>query len=86
VRLLIGEDEEGVVETTLFPEAYRRWGHLLKDVGPFIVERTVERHHGVATLTIERLAWVGSAGRGHRGAPVPEVHLEPRTRASDVST
>ncbi len=54
------EDEDGVVETTLFPDAYRRWGHVLRDAGPFIAEGTVERHHGVATLTVERLKRVES--------------------------
>jgi DNA polymerase III alpha subunit len=49
------EDEGGVVETTLFPSAYRRWGHLLKDAGPFVAEGTVDRHHGVSSLTVERL-------------------------------
>jgi DNA polymerase III alpha subunit len=55
------EDEGGVVETTLFPAAYRRWGHLLKDAGPFVVEGTVDRHHGVATLTVERMERVPPA-------------------------
>jgi len=58
------EDEHGVVETTLFPDAYRRWGHRLKDAGPYLVEGTLERHHGVATLTVERLERVRQAGAG----------------------
>jgi DNA polymerase-3 subunit alpha/error-prone DNA polymerase len=49
------EDEGGVVETTLFPAAYRRWGHLLEDAGPFVAEGTVDRHHGVSSLTVEKL-------------------------------
>jgi DNA-directed DNA polymerase III PolC len=57
------EDEGGVVETTLFPAAYRRWGHALRDAGPFVAEGTVERHHGVATLTVERLERVRSLSR-----------------------
>ncbi|MFN2432784.1 MAG: DNA polymerase III subunit alpha [Gemmatimonadota bacterium] len=62
------EDEAGVGETTLFPSAYRRWGHLLKDAGPFLAEGVVERHHGVATLTVERLTRLPGGRAGGRGA------------------
>jgi DNA-directed DNA polymerase III PolC len=55
------EDEGGLVEATLFPDAYLRWGHLLEDAGPFVVEGVVERHHGVATLSVERLERVAPA-------------------------
>nr|MBA2564257.1 hypothetical protein [Gemmatimonadota bacterium] len=69
------EDEGGIVETTLFPRAYRRWGHALCDAGPFLVDGTVERHHGVATLTVERLervrAPLSASGARRPGRPRP---------------
>lgn len=72
------EDEGGVVETTLFPDAYRRWGHALRDAGPFVAEGTVERHHGVATLTVERLERVRSLSR--KRLPSRDVDLRGAAR------
>jgi len=44
------EDTAGVVEVTLFPDAYRRLGHRISTVGPYLVRGQVESHHGAITL------------------------------------
>ncbi|MGP0628183.1 DNA polymerase III subunit alpha [Nitrospina sp. 32_T5] len=45
------EDPTGIFEVTLFPKVYRKYGHLLRDKGPFIVKGQVEEDSGNRTLT-----------------------------------
>jgi hypothetical protein len=41
-------------DVTLFPEAYRRFGHLLTERRPFLLSGLVEED-GVCSLTVERV-------------------------------
>lgn len=50
------EDETGVVETTWFPEAYRRYAVLLERGEPLLLTGTVEIEHGVRTVAVRRAA------------------------------
>jgi DNA polymerase III alpha subunit len=56
------EDRTGLIECVLFPDAYRRYGALLHEFGPFVAEGTVRREQGVCTVELERLERV-SEGR-----------------------
>ena len=49
------EDGTGLVECTLFPEAYRRAMGRLSGLGPFVAEGRVESAHGAVTLNAERV-------------------------------
>jgi len=48
------EDETGLVETTFFPKAYRRFCALLDRSRPFILFGKVEEDFGAVTLTVKR--------------------------------
>ncbi len=45
------EDETDIFEVTLFPDAYRRYGRLLRSAGPFLVKGKVEDQFGSLTVT-----------------------------------
>lgn len=47
------EDETGVVETTFFPDTYRRFCHMLDHHFPYILEGKIEEDFGALTLTVE---------------------------------
>jgi len=49
------EDRTDLIEGVLFPDAYRRFGALLHEFGPFMAAGKVQREQGVCTLAIERL-------------------------------
>jgi DNA-directed DNA polymerase III PolC len=49
------EDTECLFETTFFPRAYQRYGHLFLNRGPYLVGGTVEEDHGVFTINVEKL-------------------------------
>ena len=49
------EDTECLFETTFFPRAYQRFGHLFTNRGPYLVEGSVEEDHGVFTINVEGL-------------------------------
>jgi DNA polymerase III alpha subunit len=73
MRFLTLEDETGMVEVTLFPQAYQRWGGALDGRGPYLVEGRVEEDHGALSLTATRLERLRSLtkerGRGEGGCP-----------------
>ena len=46
MEFLTFEDETGLVETTFFPQAYRRFCHLLDPERPFVLSGTVEQDWG----------------------------------------
>ncbi|MFC2173246.1 OB-fold nucleic acid binding domain-containing protein, partial [Acidobacteriota bacterium] len=50
MNFLTLEDLSGLVEVTLFGEAYERFGHLLSTRGPFLVSGRVEEDSGHVTL------------------------------------
>ncbi len=56
MKFLTLEDPTGTFEVTLFPKAYKRFGHLLGSKGPFIVKGRVEDDSGVRTITA---LWLG---------------------------
>ncbi|HSV91868.1 MAG TPA: OB-fold nucleic acid binding domain-containing protein, partial [Desulfobacterales bacterium] len=63
MEFLTFEDETGLVETTFFPQAYRRFCHLLDPARPFLLSGTVEQDWGAATLTVDRAEPLANAPR-----------------------
>ena len=49
------EDQTGLYDATLFPNTYRRYGHLLRYDRPLIVDGLVEEEFQTVTLTVDRL-------------------------------
>src|SRR5262249_11684557 len=49
------DDGTGLVECTLFPDAYRRAMGRLSGLGPFVAEGRVESSHGAVTLNTEKV-------------------------------
>jgi len=49
------DDGNGLVEAVLFPEVYRKRGHVLFDQGPFLLKGKVEEEFGAITLTVTHL-------------------------------
>jgi len=72
MEFLTLEDETGLVEVTLFPVTYQKYGHLVRSIGPFLVEGVAEEQLGAVTLRAERLEVVSqvppAAPTGARGA------------------
>jgi DNA polymerase III alpha subunit len=61
------EDEFGLVECTLFPSTYRRWGGNFRTVGPYLAEGKVEDRFGSCTLTVDRIeVWDGEGRHSPR--------------------
>lgn len=56
MKFLMLEDASGTVEVTLFPAAYARVGHRLRDGGPYLVEGRVRVDHGALTLDAESVS------------------------------
>ena len=57
------EDTECLYETTFFPRAYQRYGHLFVNRGPYLIRGKVEEDHGVFTLNVEGLQNLSLANR-----------------------
>jgi len=55
MEFLTFEDETGIVETTFFPAAYRRFCHLLDRERPYLLTGRVEEDWGAATLNVEKV-------------------------------
>jgi DNA polymerase-3 subunit alpha/error-prone DNA polymerase len=55
MEFLTFEDETGLVETTFFPNVYRRFCTILDRSRPFILCGRVEEDFGAVTLTVERV-------------------------------
>jgi DNA polymerase-3 subunit alpha/error-prone DNA polymerase len=62
MEFLTFEDETGLVETTFFPETYRRTCHLLEAGRPYHLVGTVEEEWGAVTLTVEAVKPLASPG------------------------
>jgi DNA polymerase-3 subunit alpha len=56
MRFITLEDRTGVVEAVLFPDVYRRFGHLLRGYGPYLFRGKVEDTHGASMLTVGYVA------------------------------
>ncbi|HUU11185.1 MAG TPA: OB-fold nucleic acid binding domain-containing protein, partial [Phycisphaerae bacterium] len=54
------EDETGVVEAVLLPNAYQRLGGRITTRGPYRVTGTVEDHFGAVSLLVSDLVPLGS--------------------------
>ncbi|MBI2839388.1 MAG: DNA polymerase III subunit alpha [Acidobacteria bacterium] len=50
------EDTTAIYEATFFPDAYRRFCHMLSHVKPYVLRGKVEADQGAYTLTVE---WIG---------------------------
>jgi error-prone DNA polymerase len=60
MEFLTFEDETGVVETTFFPEPYRRFCHMIDRNRPYLLAGKVEENWGAVTLTVD---WVQAIKR-----------------------
>jgi DNA polymerase III alpha subunit len=49
------EDRFGTMEVILFPQAYRRFGHLIRNYGPYLVRGRVEQNHCAIGITAQWL-------------------------------
>jgi DNA polymerase-3 subunit alpha/error-prone DNA polymerase len=58
MEFLTFEDETGLVETTFFPDAYRRFGHRLDRERPWLLAGKVEEDWGAVTLLVETVQGV----------------------------
>jgi DNA polymerase-3 subunit alpha/error-prone DNA polymerase len=56
MEFLTFEDETGIVETTFFPEPYRRFCHMLDRNRPYLLTGKAESNWDAVTLTVERVA------------------------------
>jgi DNA polymerase-3 subunit alpha/error-prone DNA polymerase len=54
MEFLTFEDETGMVETTFFPKAYRRFCYMLDRHRPYILTGKVDADFGAVTLTVEQ--------------------------------
>jgi DNA polymerase III alpha subunit len=63
------EDETDIFEVTLFPDAYRRFGRLLRSAGPFLIKGKVEDQYGALTITAAWLDYL--LGDTHRPERIP---------------
>ena len=58
MEFLTFEDETGLVETTFFPRAYRRFCAILDRHRPYILTGKVDEDFGAVTLTVEKVEWI----------------------------
>lgn len=54
MEFLTFEDETGLVETTFFPDAYRKFCPMLDRHRPYLLTGTVDEDFGAVTLTVDR--------------------------------
>lgn len=55
MKFLSFEDETGILETTFFPETYRRFSHILDYGRPYMLSGRAEKDQGAVTLTADRV-------------------------------
>jgi len=55
MKFLTLEDRFGTMEVILFPQAYRRFGHLIRTYGPYLVRGRVEQNHRAIGITADWL-------------------------------
>ena len=65
------EDETGVVEAVLLPDAYQHLGGRLTTRGPYLVAGTVENHLGAISLIVADLRLVQPADKREAPTPAP---------------
>ena len=55
MEFLTFEDETGIVETTFFPDTYRRFCHIIDRQRPYLLTGRVEQDWGAITLTADQV-------------------------------
>jgi DNA polymerase-3 subunit alpha/error-prone DNA polymerase len=55
MEFLTFEDETGQLETTFFPEVYKRHAHMLRSGRGYLLTGMVEMDFGVLTLTVDQI-------------------------------
>jgi DNA polymerase-3 subunit alpha/error-prone DNA polymerase len=55
MEFLTFEDETGIVETTFFPETYRRFCHIIDRGRPYLLTGKVEEDWGAITMTVDKV-------------------------------
>jgi error-prone DNA polymerase len=63
MEFLTFEDETAMYDATLFPDAYRRYCHLLTAEKGYVVRGVVEENFGTVTVTIATLESLDTASR-----------------------
>ena len=63
MEFLTFEDETGIVETTFFPEAYRRFCHTIDRNRPYLLAGKVEANWGAVTLTVDHAQMIRRRGK-----------------------
>jgi DNA polymerase-3 subunit alpha/error-prone DNA polymerase len=58
MEFLTFEDETGLVETTFFPDAYKRLCHMIDRNSPYLLKGTVESDWGAVTLTVQDVQYI----------------------------
>ncbi len=58
------EDQTSLYDATLFPQTYRRYGHLLATNQAYVVTGLVEEHFSTVTLTVKELRLLASRAVG----------------------
>jgi DNA polymerase III alpha subunit len=76
MKFITLEDASGIVEATLFPEAYRRLGHLTAGGGPYLVEGVMEFRQGFPSLSIADLEPLGASGDGSENRKLQREQAE----------
>ena len=61
MEFLTFEDETDIVETTFFPQAYRRFCHIIDRQRPYLLTGKVEENWGALTLTVENVERIMNA-------------------------
>jgi DNA polymerase-3 subunit alpha/error-prone DNA polymerase len=54
MEFLTFEDETGIMETTFFPQTYRRFCHIIDRQRPYLLTGKVEEDWGAITLTVDQ--------------------------------
>jgi DNA polymerase-3 subunit alpha/error-prone DNA polymerase len=80
MEFLTFEDETDMIETTFFPDVYRRFCHMLDWGRPYLLSGRVETDWGALTLTVDHVAALpplrsmAEFGPGlHKGAETPKL-------------
>jgi DNA polymerase III subunit alpha len=55
MRFITLEDLTDTVEVVMFPKTYRKWGHIVRSLGPYLVEGRVDNDHGHVTVVADRV-------------------------------
>ena len=68
MQFLSCEDLTATYEAILFPGTYRKFGHLIRSRGPYIIEGHVENDFGHTPVTVEQLTVLADSE-----PPIPSI-------------